>query len=177
MLRFFRRFIGTLVLDPSAFEDVEADRAADLQSMLVVVAVCLAGGFAAMGLGQVGIAGFVTGVIVMLGGWLVWVSIIATLGTTAMAEPQTRSNVHELLRVLGYAASPGVFLAFAAMPAAATVVLPIVSVWMIAAAVLAVRQALDYKGTARAVAVCAMSFLISFGLLAGLAAVFTRTVR
>lgn len=176
MLPFFRRFIGTLVLDPATFEDVEADRTADMQSVLVVVAVCLAGGVAAMGLGRVGMTGFITGVVVMLGGWLVWVSIISTLGTTALAEPQTRSNVHELLRVLGYAAAPGVFVAFAAMQPAAAVVLGIVSVWMIAAAVLAVRQALDYRSTGRAIAVCVISFLVSFGLLAGLALVFTRTV-
>ena len=176
MVRFFRRFIGTLVLDPSAYEEVEADRGADLQSILVVFAVCCAGGLAAMGFGRMGLASFVTGVVVTLGGWLVWVSIIATIGTTAMAEPQTRSNVHELLRVLGYAAAPGVFIAFAALQPAAVVVISIVSVWMIAAAVLAVRQALDYQSTGRAIAVCLISFLISFGLVAGIAGMFSRTV-
>lgn len=176
MARFFRRVIGTLVLDPATYEDVEADRTADMQSVVVVIAVCLAAGLAAMGFGRMGAAGFVTGVIVMLGGWLVWVSIIATLGTTALAEPQTRSNVHELLRVLGYAAAPGVFVVFAAIQPATAVVLAIVSVWMVAAAVLAVRQALDYRSTGRAVAVCVISFLISSGLVFLLGVMLTRTV-
>jgi hypothetical protein len=176
MVRFFRRFIGTLVLDAAAFEEVEADRGADLQSVLVVLAVCLAGGVAAMGLGLVGLAGFLTGAIVMLGGWVVWVGIIASIGTTTLAEPDTKSDAHEMLRVLGYAAAPGVFVVFAAMQAVAAVVIAIVSVWMIAAAVMAVRQALDYRSTARAAAVCVISFLVSVGFIFTIAMIFSRTV-
>jgi hypothetical protein len=78
----------------------------------------------------------------------VWAATIATLGTTALAEPQTRSSLPELLRVLGFAAAPGVFIALAAMPAVAPIVLVVVAAWMIAAAVVAVRQALDYRSTA-----------------------------
>ena len=104
---------------------------------------------AAIGSGLAGPGGFIAGAIVMLGGWLVWVAMIATIGTITLAEPQTHSDVHELLRVLGYAAAPGAFLALAVMRSAAPIVMAIVAVWMIAAAVLAVRQALDYRSTWR----------------------------
>jgi 4-hydroxybenzoate polyprenyltransferase len=176
MAQFFRRFIGALVLDANAFEEVESDRHAGMQSVLVVLAVCGAGGMAAIGLGLVGFAGFVTGAIVMLGGWLVWVALIATIGTVALAEPDTRSDVRELLRVLGFAAAPGVFTALAAMRPAAPVVFGVVAVWMIAAAVLGVRQALDYKSTGRAVAVCVIGWLLSFGMIAVIAMIFSRPV-
>lgn len=176
MATFYRRFIGALVLDASAFEDIEADRHADVQSALIVLAVCAAGGFAAMGLGLIGLTGFFTGAIIVLGAWLVWVAVIASLGTVPLAEPQTRSDVHELLRVLGYAAAPGVFLALAAMRPAAPMVFAIVAVWMVATAVLAVRQALDFKSTGRAVAVCALGWAVSFGVIAVVAMVFTRPV-
>jgi hypothetical protein len=45
----------------------------------------------------------------------------------------------------------------------------IVAVWMLAAMVVAVRQALDYRGTGRAVAVCLVGFLIYLGVLIALA--------
>ena len=176
MALFFRRFIGALVLDAAAFEDIEADRRAAMQSVIVVALACLAGGFAAAGLGLVGLGGFVTGAVLALGAWLVWISVIATVGAVTLAEPQTHSDVRELLRTLGFAAAPGVFLAFAAMPAAAPFVVPLVAVWMTAAAIVAVRQALDYRHTMRAVAVCGLGLLVAFGVMFAVSLVFTRRV-
>ena len=170
------RLLGALVLDPSAYESVEADRHSAMQSVVVVMAVSVAGGIAAIGFGLIGIPGFVTGAIISLGAWLVWAATIATLGTTALAEPQTRSDLPELLRVLGFAAAPGVFIALAAMPAAAPIVLVAVAIWMIAAAVVAVRQALDYRSTARAVAVCVAGAALSFGAMSAVALIFSQEV-
>lgn len=175
MTQFFRRFIGALVLDAGMYEDIEADRRSAMQSVTVVAVVCVAGGIAGTGLG-LGAPAFVSGAIIALGAWLVWAATIVALGTSALAEPQTRTDVPQLLRVLGYAAAPGVFVVMAAMPATAPFVLLLVSAWMIAAAVIAVRQALDYRSTARAIWVCAMSGFITAGVLAGFAALFTRTV-
>ena len=168
--------MGALALDAGAFEDIERDRRADMQSVLVVLSVSAAAGLAAIGLGLAGPAGFVAGAIVMLGAWVLWVAAIAAIGTVTLAEPQTRSDVHELLRVLGYAAAPGLFLALAVMRAAAPIVLAIVAVWMIAAAVLAVRQALDYRSTVRAAAVCVIAWLLSFGVFAAAALFFSQPV-
>jgi len=157
--------MGILVLDSSTFEEIEADRHAAMQSVVVVLLVCLAGGFAALGLGLAGVGGFVVGAVVSLGAWLVWGAVISTVGTVLLPEPTTRSNLLEVLRLLGYAAAPGVFIAFAAMRSAATLVLTLVTVWMIAAAVIAVRQALDYRSTSRAVTVCVIAWLMSFGVV------------
>jgi hypothetical protein len=165
MTRFFRRFVGALVLDAGAFEDIESDRRAAMQSVVIVMAVCAAAGVGALGLGA-GIAGFITGALLVLGAWLVWAAAVVTFGTIAMPERDTSSNLPELLRVLGFAAAPGVFIAFAALRPAAPVVLAIVAVWMIAAAVTGVRQALDYRSTVRAVAVCVAAWTMSFGVLA-----------
>jgi hypothetical protein len=52
-------------------------------------------------------------------------------------------------------------------------IMALVSVWMIAAAVLGVRQALDYRSTARAVAVCVIGWILSIALLAAVLAMFT----
>jgi hypothetical protein len=172
-----RRLIGVLMLEASAYEEIEAHRAAGMQSVLVVLAVTAAGGIAGMGLGVIGVPGFVTGAVIALGGWLVWVSLITTLGTTTFAEPQTKSNARELLRTLGFAAAPGMFVVFAAMRAVAPFVFVLVSLWMIAAAVVAVRQALDFRSVTRAIAVCGLSWALSFGLVVLIAAMLTRPVE
>jgi hypothetical protein len=173
---FLMRFIGALVLDPTAFENVEADRRSAMQSVAVVLLVCAAGGVGAIGFGLVGASGFLTGAIVSLGAWLVWAAAIVALGTHALAERQTRSDLPELLRVLGFATAPGVFLALAAMPVSASLVIAIVIPWMIAAAVVAVRQALDYRSTTRAIAVCAGAAALALGVMSAVTLIFTQTV-
>lgn len=165
------------MLEASAYEEIEAHPMAGMQSVIVVLAVTAAGGIAGMGLGVIGVPGFVTGAVIALGGWLVWVSLIATLGTITFAEPQTRSNARELLRTLGFAAAPGVFLIFAAIRPAAPLVFAIVSLWMIAAAVIAVRQALDFRSLTRAIAVCGLSWALSMGLVVLIAAILARPVE
>ena len=57
--------------------------------------------------------------VVSLGAWLVWAVSILALGTGPLPERQTRSDIPELLSVLGFASAPGVFIALAAMPPAA----------------------------------------------------------
>jgi hypothetical protein len=51
-----------------------------------------------------------------------------------------------------------------------------VSVWLLVAMVIAVKQALDYKSTARAVGVCLVGWLVSLAIAAVIAVMFTRTV-
>jgi hypothetical protein len=176
MTLFFRRFVGALALSPAAFEDIEADRFTGFQSLLVVAAACLSGGFGVVGFGAAGPAGFAAASVIVLAGWLVWVGVIATVGTTRLAEPQTQSSVHELLRVLGYASAPGIFLAFAAIRPAAPIIVLIVATWMIAAAVVGVRQALDYKHTGRAIAVCAVALALAAGVMAAVGLLFATPV-
>ena len=69
-----------------------------------------------------------------------------------------------------------VLLAFAAMRPAALPVFVIVAVWILAAMVLAMRQALDYRSTARAIAVCVVSWLVAAGLVAAVATLLTQRV-
>ena len=52
----------------------------------------------------------------------------------------------------------------------------IVAVWILAAMVLAMRQALDYRSTARAIAVCVVSWLVAAGLVAAVATLLTQRV-
>lgn len=176
MALLIRRFIGVLVLDPMTFEDVESDRKAGLQAAIVVLLACVAGGMATLGSTTMSLAAFTTGALVTLGAWVVWAIVITTIGTQLVPEPQTNSRPGELLRTIGFAAAPGTFYAFAVMRAAAPFVLVVVSVWLIAATVIGVRQALDYRSLGRAVGVCIAGFVIMLVVLAAVGTMFSRTV-
>lgn len=176
MVRFTRRFMGALALDAATFEDVEADGRAGGQAAIVVLFACLAGGFAAVGNSSMTLPVFAAGVAATLGAWVVWVLLIATIGTHLLAEPQTKSRPGELLRTMGFAAAPGVFYAFAAMAAVAPFAFAVASLWMAAATVLAVKQALDYSSLARAVVVCTVAGLVAFGMVVILGMTLARPV-
>jgi len=177
MTLFIRRFIGALMLDASAYEDIESDRRAGASAILVIALACAAGAFAGKSVSAAGAPGFAIAMAMMLGWWIVWAMLITAIGTRLLPEPQTRSNPSELLRSIGFAAAPGTFYALAAMPAAAMFVFVLVSLWMIAATVIAVRQALDYTTIWRAVAVCLIAWLLSFGVLAAISTVFTARLE
>ena len=81
-----------------------------------------------------------------------------------------------MLRVLGYATAPGIFLALASMRSVAPLMIAIVCAWIVAAAVLGVRQALDYRSTARAVAVCAIALAVAVGAMAAVALLLSQNV-
>ncbi len=163
---FVRRFMGALMLDRGTFENVEADRTAGGQAVLVVLLACVAGGLAAIGSTSMTLASFAIGAAITLSSWVVWALLINTIGTQLLAEPQTRSRPSELLRTMGFATAPGVLFAFGAMAVAAPFAIVVGSLWMIATTVLAVRQALDYRSLGRATLVCVVAGLLTFGIVA-----------
>ena len=77
----------------------------------------------------------------------------------------------ELLRTTGFSSAPGLLRVLGVIPGLRGVVFFAASIWMIVAMVIAVRQALDYKSTGRAIGVCAIGFVIQlvvFGLVMSL---------
>jgi hypothetical protein len=66
----------------------------------------------------------------------------------------------ELLRVIGFAYAPQLFAFFAFISFLSGIISTIVAFWLLAATILAVRQALDYVSTLRAAAVVLIGWLI-----------------
>jgi hypothetical protein len=151
------RMVGAAKLDPSTYEEVEADATATPQAMLVVVLANLAAGVGALRL--VGIGGLLVATLVSLIGWFAWAFVTYFVGTRFLAGPRTQADVGQLLRTLGFSASPGLIRVLGIIPGLNTVVSFIAAVWMLVAMVIAVRQALDYDTTGRAVAVCLIGFV------------------
>lgn len=164
MADFKDRIIRALKLDEALYEEVENDSTAFNQAMLAVILSSAAAGIGM--LGQVGITGLIFGTISALIGWYVWAFLTFQIGTKMLPEPGTRANMGELLRTLGFASSPGLIRIFGFIPGLSTIIFLIASVWMLLAMVIAVKQALDYKSTPRAVGVCFIGWLVQFILLA-----------
>jgi hypothetical protein len=147
-------------LDVSLYEEVEADKGSMGQAMLVVVMVSVAAGIGSIGI--LGIEGIIVGTVLDLIGWFIWALLTFVIGTKLLPEPQTESDMGELLRVIGFARSPGIFLFLLLIPVAGKFIAIVLTIWMFVAMVIAVKQALDYKSTWRAAGVCILGAVIYF---------------
>ncbi|MDY6972953.1 MAG: YIP1 family protein [Thermodesulfobacteriota bacterium] len=167
---FTNRIIRAIRLDVSVYEEVEADKGAMGQAMGVVVLSSIAGGVTAIE--RSGLSGILTGTIIALIGWYVWAYLIYLIGTKLLPEPQTRADHGQLLRTIGFASSPGLIRILAIIPQGAKIVFLVASVWMLVATIVAVRQALDYRSTLRAVGVCIIGWVIQTILVLFLFSIF-----
>ncbi len=158
MTSFTNRMIRAAKLDVNLYEEVEADKDAMGQAMGVVILSSVAAGIGTIG--TTGIKGLVLGTVVALAGWFIWAFLTYYIGTRLLAEPQTKSDYGELLRTIGFSSSPGVLRVLGIIPMLGNILNFIFSIWMLVAMIIAVRQALDYKSTWRAVAVCLMGWIV-----------------
>ena len=172
---FVQRLMGAAALDVAIYEDVEADPGATAQAFTVVLLSSIAGGIGVRGLsgGPVNIAFFS---MVALLAWLAWALVTYAVGAFLLPEPQTRVDVGELLRTIGFAATPGLLRILGAIPPLALPVLGVTAVWMLAAMIVAVRQALDFTSTWRAVAVCVTGWVLAIVVAIVLGVMFGPTV-
>jgi hypothetical protein len=169
---FPQRLIDAAKLEPALYEEVEADRSATWQAALVVILASLAAGIGASY--YTGGRGFILTAIAALIGWVIWAVLIYLIGAKLLPEPQTRSDIGELLRTTGFSSSPGIIRLLGIIPGIGFIFMWIGNIWMLIAMVIAVRQALDYNSTWRAVGVCIIGWIIQIviifligGLVAG----------
>ena len=159
MATFANRIIRAAKLDVHLYEEVEADPRTMGQAMGVVALSSVAAGLGTAGQG--GFMGLFLATIAALASWFVWAYITFFIGTKILPEPQTRADHGELLRTIGFASAPGLIQVLGIVPMLGVIVIPVASIWMLIAMVIAVRQALDYSKTGRAVGVCIIGWIFS----------------
>jgi len=152
------RMIRAAKLDANLYEEVEADSGALGQAVLVVILSSLAGGIGTISV--VGFKGVISGIIIALIAWFAWAVVTYFIGTKILPQPQTNADLGQLLRTIGFSSSPGIIRVLGIMPFLYNITNIVASLWMLAAMVIAVRQALDYDSTWRAVAVCLLGWVI-----------------
>ena len=158
MTNFKDRIIRAAKLDVNLYEEVEADKGALGQAMGVVVLSSIAAGIGSIAIG--GLSGILIGTITAIISWYIWAYLTYFIGTKLLPEPQTKADHGELLRTIGFSSSPGLIRVLGFIPGIGAVIFLGASIWMLVAMVVAVRQALDYNSTLRAVGVCVIGWII-----------------
>jgi hypothetical protein len=138
------RMRGAATFHVPTYEAVEHDTTATGQAAVVVALAAVA---SAVGNAFRGGPGLVAALVGYLLGWAIWSGITYLVGTRLFRGTATWG---ELLRTLGFAQAPGVLLVLAIVPVLGALVKGVVSLWLLATGIVAIRQALDV-GTGKAV--------------------------
>jgi len=163
-MTFPQRAIGVARLEVPVFEEIEADNHATGQALIIVVLSSMAAGIGLTS--SVYNAPVLHRVMLALLLWVFWATSTYVVGVYLMPEPQTETNVGELLRTIGFAASPGILRILGFIPSLGDVIYGLSTAWMFVAMVIAIRQALDYKSTGRAIVVCLITWTIALFITA-----------
>jgi hypothetical protein len=157
------RMIRAAMLDVNFYEEVEADTTLNQEALMVVILVSIAGGIGAFlgGLISGSIIGAIVGliVIVIIGviNYYIWAYVTHFVGTNLF---QGTADVGEMLRTLGYASSPRVLGVLSFIPCIGWLAALVGAVWALVAAVVAVRQALDFEDTGKAIITVVIGWVI-----------------
>ena len=164
MTLFLRRMLRASLLEAQAYEEVEADRSLNLQALAVVVLSAL--GLGVGNLENHGMEGALLCTVHAVVLWWVWAYVTYFIGTRLLPTAATVADHGELLRTIGFSSAPGILRIGMLVPGLSGWLFFGCALWMLVAMVVAVRQALDYESTGRAVAVCAIGFPVyAVGLL------------
>jgi hypothetical protein len=148
-------------LDAALYEEVEADHGALWQATSVVVLSSLAAGIGSRG--SSASESLIIMILATLLGWYIWAYLTYFIGTRVLPGLRTEADWGQLLRTIGFSSAPGVLRVIGVFfePAWIDVIFLVVAAWMLVAMVIAVRQALDYESTTRAVAVCLVGWIVN----------------
>ena len=167
---FINRIIRACKLDVKLYEEVEADKSATYQAAGVVALSMIA-----LGVGTFftyGSFNVVIPILAALAGWFVTSLLIYFVGAKLFPEENTKADHGELLRTIGFSSAPGLIRVFGFTSELMTITFIGAGIWMLFAMIIAVRQALDYQSTWRAIGVVVIGFLVQAFVLILLLKIF-----
>lgn len=155
------RMIGAARLSVETFEEVEHDRGATIQALVVVIIVAAFSGIGTFLSGDASILdAVILGAVRGVAGWAVWALVTWIIGATILKGPDTEADWGQLARVTGFAQTPGLLNILIFIPWVGWVIGLAAFVWQFVAMMVGVRQALDYTSTWRAFFVILISFIV-----------------
>lgn len=154
---FTHRVVGAATLHAAAFEEIEHDRNATLQAAIVVFLASLSW---SLGLRHFELSQLVADLITRFFQWVAWAAITWVVGTKIF---QGTADLGELLRTLGFVHTPGLLYVLSAIPVLGYFVRVALALWIVVAAVIAIRQALDVT-TAKALGIALAGLAVYVGL-------------
>ena len=149
------RMIRASRLDTDLYAEVEADKTATSQAAVVVFLASVAGGIS----GGVQPLEVVLAALLGLGGWYLFVYVVYWVGARMLPEPHTDTNFGALLRAVGFANAPSILQLFGVLTPIRELVFFVAGMWTLVAIITAVRHALSYTSSWRALGVCTIPLL------------------
>ena len=156
------RMLGAARLNAETYEDVESDRGATKQALLVVIIVTIAsfiGSVLSSGDDINIIRDLIIGLVLGIAGWAIWALVTWVVGATILKTKQTEADWGQLARGTGFAQTPRILNVFLFVPYVGGLIALVAFIWSFACMVVAVRQCLDYTSTLRAFFVILISFI------------------
>lgn len=140
-----RRMILAARLDVDFYETVEADASYTREAFFVVVIASILSGVGMMLAYGDAWTRLISGFLLTLFSWVAWSGITLWIGTSITRGPETKSNMGEMLRVLGYAHSPQILIVLVFVPVVGSIIAALAAFWSLVAGIVAIRQALDFS--------------------------------
>jgi hypothetical protein len=156
---FLNRFLRAIKLDVGLFQEIIEDPKTFSQALIVVLIYSMTSAWGTFG--RTGAVGNNIGMITTLLGWYVWAFSTYVVGARMLPEAGTEPDRKTILRVIGFACAPGIVRILGFIQGLGLVVILIALAWMVAAATVGVKQAMNYESTARALGVCIIGLIIS----------------
>jgi hypothetical protein len=161
MRLYFNRFFRAAKLDVSLYQEVVADPVLLNQAWITVLLYAMLASWGSFG--RAGAIGSNIGMISALIGWYIWAFSSYFLATRLFREKSTateRADRKAVIRAMGFACAPGVIRFLGIIPGLGIVALVVSSIWMIVAATIAVKVALNFESTTRAAGSCIVGWII-----------------
>ena len=159
MKLFFIRALRAAKLDATVFDEVMENTKLMTQAIIVVFIYGIAVSYGTFG--RAGVAGINSAIFITLIGWYIWAFSTYIAGVRLFPEDGTTADRRAFMRAMGFASAPGWLRILGLVPEAGGAVFVVVSVWMVVAAVVAVKKALNYTSTQRAAAITIVCWILS----------------
>ena len=141
------------------FDEVMADAKAMTQSIIVVFIYGAAVAYGSFG--RAGVSGINSAIIITLIGWYIWAFSTYIAGVRLLPETGTTGDRKAFMRAMGFASAPGWLRLLGLVPGLGGVIFVGASVWMLVAATVAVKKALNYESTYRAAGITVVCWILS----------------
>ncbi len=153
------RMIRAARLDKTLYQEAVSDPKYWGHAIITAVAYSSFAGFGSFGLA--GASGINIAMGTTLAGWYIWAFTTYFIGARILPESNEPVERRAVYRVMGFATAPGILRIFGLVPGVGVILLVVTTVWMVVAAVIGLKLALNYTSTWRALGVCLLGLIFS----------------
>lgn len=159
------RILRAIRLDATVYREIAEDQNAMSQAAIIVVVVAILSALGrAIGSGDFILSLIVTLLTAILVNWILWAVLTYFVGTALF---KGKTDIPEMMRVLGYANAPNLLGVFGFIPCVGWIIALIGAILSFIAGFLAVREAMEFD-TGNAIVTVLISWLISIVISFGI---------